>query len=178
MQDLEDSVSLVFARKDSRMIIILATIFFLLTLLAFSNGGTALEALSFTSLPLLARLELFLSTFFSTSPFTGSSMLLAVLGSFFGAINLALAYVYMRLRGEVIIHSGLYSGLGLVVAFLGIGCAACGTAFLSVLLGFFGFSSMLNILPYKGEEVGYIGLFILLMATYSLARKVAAPNVC
>ena len=74
--------------------------------------------------------------------------------------------------------SGLYSGIGLMVAFLGIGCAACGTAFLSLVLGFFGFSAMLNVLPYQGQEIGYIGLIILCIATYSLAKKVTAPNVC
>jgi hypothetical protein len=178
MKELEEGISLVFGRKDSRNVIILAAVFFMVILLVASNGRSSLDALSFTSLPFGSRIGLFLSTFFDTSTFTASSLILAVLGSIFGGINLALAYVYMRLRGEVILHSGLYSGFGLVVAFLGIGCAACGTAFLSVLLGFFGFSTMLSILPYKGEEIGYIGLLILLIATYSLAKKVAAPNVC
>lgn len=84
----------------------------------------------------------------------------------------------MKVRGDLIIQSGLYSGLGLIFAFLGIGCAACGTALLSVVLSFFGFSTMLSVLPYKGEEIGYIGILILCIATYVLAQKVTAPNVC
>ena len=84
----------------------------------------------------------------------------------------------MKIRGEVIIKSGVYSGIGLIFAFLGIGCAACGTAFLSVILGFFGFSTMLNVLPYQGQEIGYIGLIFLSIATYVLANKVMAPRVC
>jgi len=95
-----------------------------------------------------------------------------------GGINISLAYTYMRLRGQIILRSGLYSGIGVFMAFLGIGCAACGTALLSILLGFFGLSAMLNLLPYQGQEIGYIGLIFLSIASYSLAQKVSAPNVC
>ena len=84
----------------------------------------------------------------------------------------------MRLRGEIVFKSGLYSGIGLILAFLGFGCAACGTALLSVILGFFGFSAMLRLLPYQGLEIGYVGLIFLCMATYTLAQKVAVPNIC
>jgi hypothetical protein len=63
-------------------------------------------------------------------------------------------------------------------AFIGIGCAACGTAFLSIILSFFGFSAMLSLLPYEGQEIGYTGLIFLCIATYSLSRRVARSNVC
>jgi hypothetical protein len=179
MKSLTESISLIFARKDSRLVIILSTLLFILLLLVAQNGTSALDIYSFHMLPFATRLKLALATLFDvSSSFTTATLLLAALGSLLGAINLSMAYTYMRLRGEVILHSGLYSGLGLFTAFLGIGCVACGTAFLSVILGFFGFSTMLNVLPYKGEEIGYIGLIILCMATYSLAKKVAAPNVC
>lgn len=179
MKSLTESLTLIMGRKDSRRVIILSTLFFLLLLLVMQNGKSALDIYRFQMLPLATRLKLASLTFFDiSSSFTPSTILLAGLGSLLGAINLAMAYTYMRLRGAVILHSGLYSGLGLVAAFLGVGCVACGTALLSVLLSFFGFSAMLNYLPYKGEEVGYIGLLILCLATYSLAKKVTAPNVC
>src|SRR3989344_5102268 len=113
-------------------------------------------------------LVIMFSTLFDIkNTFTAGSLILATLGSLLGGINLSLAYTYMRLRGEIILHSGLYSGIGLIFAFLGVGCAACGTALFSVILGFFGFSAMLNLLPYQGQEIGYIGLIILCIATYS-----------
>lgn len=179
MKSLTGSLSLIMGRKDSRLVIILSTLLFLFLLLLVQNGKSALDIYGFQLLPLATRLKLATSTFFDiSSAFTLSTLLLAGLGSLLGAINLSLAYTYIRLRGEVILHSGLYSGIGLVAAFLGVGCVACGTAFLSVILSFFGFSAMLEFLPYKGEEIGYIGLLILCLATYSLAKKVMAPNVC
>ncbi len=179
MNQLTASLSLIFSRKDSRYVMICVTFAFLFLLLLVENGASALVILSFDALPIFRRLLLAFQTFFDiTSTFTASTLILAVLGSCLGGINLSLAYTYMRLRGDVIVRSGLYSGLGLFVAFLGIGCAACGTALLSVIFGFFGFSAMLQILPYEGMEIGYIGLLILCLASYTLAKKVAAPNVC
>lgn len=139
----------------------------------------AYDLLSFDSISFLKRGTLALSTLFDvTNSFSGGALILAVLGSFLGGINISLAYTYIRLRGEVILRSGLYSGIGLLFAFLGVGCAACGTALLSVILGFFGFSAMLHLLPFQGQEIGYIGLIFLCIATYTLAHKVAVPNVC
>ncbi|MFA5131910.1 MAG: hypothetical protein WC444_01130 [Candidatus Paceibacterota bacterium] len=173
------SLRLIMERRDSRMVIIISTLVFLFLLLLTQNGTAAYDALGFTSLSLSARIGLFFSTLFDIkNTFTTGSFILAVLGSFLGGINISLAYTYMRLRGQIILRSGLYSGIGVFMAFLGIGCAACGTALLSILLGFFGLSAMLNLLPYQGQEIGYIGLIFLSIASYSLAQKVSAPNVC
>lgn len=148
-------------------------------LLATQNGKEAFEVLGFTSIPFYKRTTLFLSSFFDiSSSFTLGSFILATLGSFLGGINLSLAYTYIKIRGQVLVKSGLYSGIGLLFAFFGIGCAACGTALLSVILGFFGFSAMLNVLPYQGQEIGYVGLIFLCTATYTLAKKVMTPYVC
>jgi hypothetical protein len=179
MKHLVTSLSLIVRRKDSRLVIIIATTVFASLLLLVENGRAAYDILSFGAIPLGRRLAIALPTLFDIkNTFTAGSLILAILGSFLGGINLSLAYTYMRLRGAVLLHSGLYSGIGLLFAFFGVGCAACGTALLSVVLGFFGFSAMLNILPYQGQEIGYIGLIFLCIATYTLAHKVAVPNVC
>ncbi len=179
MKPLLSSLQLIVTRKDSRYVIIFATIIFLLLLLVVQNGGASLDMFGLTAIPFGRRLLLSLSVFFDIkSTFTGGTLILAVLGSLLGGINLSLAYTYIKMRGDMIVKSGLYSGMGLILAFLGIGCAACGTAVLSLLLGFFGFSAMLQLLPYQGQEIGYVGLIILCIATYTLAKKVSAPNVC
>lgn len=179
MKALADGLYLIVTRKDSRMVIIIATVVFLLLLLAVQNGKTAFMMFDLDSLPVGRRVSLFFSSFFDIkSTFTAGALILATLGSFLGGINLALAYTYMKMRGEVILKSGLYSGIGLVFAFFGVGCAACGSALLSVVLGFFGFSAMLQVLPYQGQEIGYIGLIFLCIATYSLSKKVVTPGVC
>jgi len=179
MKSLVDGLRLIATRKDSRLVIIFSTLSFLLVLLLVQNGKGAFEMLGLDSFSVAKRAALFVMIFFDfTSTFTSVTLILTILGSLIGGINISLAYTYIKIRGEMILKSGLYSGFGLVLAFLGIGCAACGTAVLSVLLGFFGFSAMLNVLPYQGLEIGYIGLIFLCIATYLLAKKVTAPNVC
>lgn len=172
-------MTIILSRKDSRTVIIITTALFLLFLLLFINGRTAYDTLSFDVLPWFERATLFLSTLTDIrNSFDANSLILAILGALLGGINMSLAYTYMKLRGEIILRSGLYSGAGLILAFIGVGCVACGTAFLSILLSFLGFSTMLHMLPYHGMEIGYIGLIILSMATYYLAKRVATPGVC
>ncbi len=179
MKRLSNALQVVLQRKDSLLVLLISTVIFFLLLLITQNGKDAHAVFGFTTLALHTKLSLFITTLFDISnTFTLGAFLLAFLGSLIGGINLSLAYTYVKIRGEVIVRSGLYSGLGLVAAFFGIGCAACGTALLSVMLGFLGFSTMLNVLPYQGLEIGYIGLIFLCIATYSLAGKVLTPNVC
>lgn len=179
MKHFVTGLSLIFKRKDTIFVIIFATVFFMLGILLLQNGKASYSVFDFTFLPLSRRLGMATSTFFDIqNTFTVSALVLAFLGSFLSGINISLAYLYMRLRGRVVLHSGLYSGIGLLFAFFGVGCAACGTALLGLILGFFGLSAVLNILPYHGEEIGYLGIIIVCIATYTLARKVALPNVC
>lgn len=151
---------------------------FVLAVFAVQNGPSALLVVSFGTLPFLTRMQLFAQVYFDIASFTTFSLILGVIGSLVGATNTALLYVYMKTRGEVIVRSGLYSGAGLIFAVLGIGCAACGTVLIGSILGFLGLGSVLSLLPYHGEEIGALGILVLLVVTYSLAKKVATPNVC
>ncbi|HCC06138.1 TPA: hypothetical protein DEP94_02150 [Candidatus Nomurabacteria bacterium] len=179
MKHIVTGVSLVFSRKDSRIILIVSTFIFFMLLLATENGKNAMSVFSFDTITYEKQIKLFLSTLFDVSnTFSVNSLILSILGSLLGGINISLAFIYMKTRGEIIIRSGLYSGIGLFLAFIGIGCAACGTALIAVLLSFLGLSAMLHALPYQGQEIGYIGIIFLCMATYSLAVKVSAPTTC
>lgn len=179
MKHLVNGFFLIIKRRDGRWIVFVASTLLITLLFAFQNGSTAIQIFSLDALTVARRISLFLQLFFDmTSAFTPAALVLAILGSILGAFNLALAYVYIKLRGEVILKSGLYSGFGLVLAFLGVGCAACGTAFLATIFSFLGLSSVLEIFPYHGQEIGYVGIIVLFLATYTLAKKVAQPLVC
>jgi hypothetical protein len=178
MNHLGSGVSLVLARIKTRIIALCASFTLMFVVLAVQNGKGALDVLSFQSLGLPDRIRVAAISFFDLGGFHPSSLFLALVGAVLGGLNIALAYAYIASRKELILRSGLYSGTGLLLALLGIGCAACGTAFLSVIASALGFSSFLGLLPYHGIEIGYMGLFILILATNSLAKKAAAPAVC
>ncbi len=172
------SLRVVAQKKDSRMVLMGSTLFFLLTILLVEKSETLLS-ISKLSFSWVEKTTLIFSYLFDIgSSFTLGSLILVILGSVLSGINLAFAYTYFTTRAKVLMKTNLYSGIGLFFALLGVGCAACGTALLSTLLGLVGFSSILGFLPYQGLEVGYIGLAILMLATISLAKKVIAPNIC
>jgi hypothetical protein len=161
-----------------RMVFYGMAVVFVLAVFAVQNGSSATDVFSFGTLPFFTKVKLFAQVFFDLSSFTVFSLVLGVLGSLVGALNTALLYVYMKSRGDVVVSSGLYSGVGLLFAVLGIGCAACGTVLVGSVLGYLGLSSVFGVLPYHGEEIGALGIFVLVLVTYSLAKKVSTPNVC
>jgi hypothetical protein len=75
MKSLLDSFHLVITRKDSRLVIIVSTIIFLLLLLVAQNGEGSMEMLSLTSIPFIKRLGLAFLVFFDIkSTFTAGTL--------------------------------------------------------------------------------------------------------
>lgn len=95
-------------------------------------------------------------------------------------VNIALLTYYIR-RRQVKSHSTrahLASLGGLVSAALGIGCAACGSVVLTAVLGLFGASGFLLLLPFHGAEFGFFGILLLCFSIYYLMRRIQDPVVC
>lgn len=152
MEKLVSGITLVTTRKDSRRVIILSTIFLLILLLATENVKE------------------------SGNTLTAGMIILAVLGSFLAGINLSFAYTYMNLRRGTL-WSVFNWNIRSFVALMKTGGEMYGMAAFSTLLGFLGFSAMLSFIPGEAEEVGHVGLIILLIATFALARKMEHPVV-
>lgn len=105
------------------------------------------------------------------------SLLIAV----FSGINIALLAYYTRrvktaTKGFKRLHAGSY--VGLVIGFLGVGCAACGSVILTAILATTSAGGLLLALPFKGAELGIFALGILLWSNYFLAKKISNPLVC
>ena len=80
-------------------------------------------------------------------------------------INIALLVYYTRrvktaAKGLKKLHPGSY--LGIIVGFLGVGCAACGPVILTAIFATIGAGGLLVALPFKGAELGIIALGILI----------------
>jgi len=76
-------------------------------------------------------------------------------------------------------HAGTgIAGVGGVLAFLGIGCAACGAALLTAILSWVGGVSLLTILPLHGVEFSIIALGFLLYGHYYILGKIQTGITC
>jgi len=105
------------------------------------------------------------------------SILIALLSG----LNVALLAYYTRrvknaTKGFKRVHTGSY--IGLIVGFLGVGCAACGSVILTAVLATLGAGGLLLALPFQGAEVGALALLILLWSNYFLVKKISNPIVC
>jgi drug/metabolite transporter (DMT)-like permease len=143
MNRLVSGISVVAERKDSRRITISCAALFMLLLLLVQNENSSLES---------------------------EAVIISLLGSLLAAINLSLAYLCMHAYKRE--TGGASEESHPLYTYLRAGGATYGTALLSIILAFFGFSTMLSVFPGESRDVGYIGLIILLMATFALSRKV------
>lgn len=76
-------------------------------------------------------------------------------------------------RGEI--AAGLGGAAGGAIA---AGCAACGSFLLATVLSFLGASGALALLPLRGGEFGLLGIALLLLSIFLIARKIVEPLVC
>lgn len=96
-----------------------------------------------------------------------------VLAMLFG-VNAAFIERYMRRQVRLHQAAGA-SAFGVLVGLLGVGCAACGSALFASLLGTGG---ALAALPLRGQEFTWLGILLVLLSTFSLARKLVEPEAC
>lgn len=97
----------------------------------------------------------------------------------FIGINVSLLLFYFRMYRAAPSAASVASGtLGGIAAILGFGCAACGSLFLASFAATLGGTGILAALPYGGEEIGYIGMALLLLSAFLLIRAINKPVVC
>ena len=172
-------IKTIIKRKDSLTVFLLTSFVILIGYFFIQNWRMAEEVLSFTGLPFMRLIKLFFVTFFDFSHFTNLSVFPLFLGTIlFGGLVVSLLYTYIKIREEILFKSGIYGGFGLILAVIGMGCAACGTILLQVIFSLFGFGGLLAIFPYHGLEIGYIGLILLVINSYTLRHKLGGPLTC
>lgn len=109
--------------------------------------------------------------------FTFSSKIITIILSILAGINIAMLvyFIKKRLALRRAAGAGVLSILG---GFLGIGCVSCGSVILSSIFGLTATASFIGVLPLKGLELGLLGILILLLSIYILARKIRNHVVC
>ena len=93
-------------------------------------------------------------------------------------MNISLFTYQVRQRRQFSGSSAGASSLGIASGALGIGCAACNSLVLMSILGITGGAGVIGLLPLKGGEFGILGVLLLGLATYLLAKLITKPLVC
>lgn len=111
--------------------------------------------------------------------FTMVSVTYTIMIAILFGINIAMLVYYVKKRKALFRGRDSAAGMGgLVAGIFGIGCAACGTFLLSVILTFLGAGGLIALLPLGGEEFGILGVLLLLYSVYWIAKKIEEPQIC
>lgn len=140
------------------------------------------KVLTYDSASVLDKLSFVLSLYGSIATnFTVVSALYTLLIALLFGIQVALLVYYIcRVRGGIDkVHKAGTVGLGgLISGVLGIGCTACGTFILTSVLVLFGATGFLAVLPFGGEEFGFLGVALLGYSVMLLVKKISDPLTC
>jgi hypothetical protein len=109
--------------------------------------------------------------------FTPLSRTVTIVSAALAGLQVSLLVYYLRQTAKLQQSMGM-SLVGIVTSMLGIGCASCGSVVLTSLIGFSSTSVVLGILPFKGQEFGFIGIAILLYAIGFTVKKINQPYTC
>ena len=165
MKKLTQSYKLVFSNVSYILLaLIIALVFYFLNVVILSY--VSLKSI-YSSLGAYEALKIFLIISFSLQnqikllsffSLIATSVLIGIL------ITMMIFKVKMQTTGE---REGLLATIGIVIAAVAPGCAACGIGLISA-LGAGGI--ILAILPFKGFEISLIAIIILIYANFRLAK--------
>lgn len=144
------------------------------------NLGLMYHVLTQADVPLWMRLRVPLAFLGSISTnFSPISAVSAVLISLLFGLDAALLTKYFSRRASGTGGSGLALGTGgMASGILGIGCAACGSVLATGALSLVGATGILVLLPLRGGEFGILGVLLLALSVFSVAKNIAQAPVC
>jgi len=161
-----------FSRKFifSTSIIVLINILLIVYLRNFILVNDTL----FSSFSILARLRLYGSLLLGmTTSMTYLALFLMLITAILTGLNITLVIKKIaKLQKMRRVH--LATGGSTLLAIVGGGCASCGLPVISLL----GLSQSLLFLPFKGVELPYISIFLLLLSLYFLIKSNNKAEAC
>ena len=109
--------------------------------------------------------------------FTPLSRTLTIISATLTGIQASLLTHYLRQSIRIQAEMGI-SFAGIITSMIGVGCASCGSVVLTSLIGIGSATTILRVLPFKGQEFGFVGIIILLAAIFFTLKNINQPLNC
>ncbi len=136
------------------------------------------EIIGFDALTLAGRLRILVTSIgIWGSGLTASARVSAILIILLTGVNMAFFIYFLQHRIATLRASSL-GWWGMAVSLFGVGCASCGSAILTTLLGFGTATAVVAALPFHGTEFTVLGIISIAASIVVLARKIANPGIC
>lgn len=154
------------------LVALVASFASLLTIVVAQNVTLVRDLVVFGPLPIESRLEILVVMLpfvgSGTEPFTGVGMIAT---SLLVGINLSMLTFHLNEHGLSLVHSS-GSITGVVLGTMGAGCAVCGAAVASAILGLFGAAGIIAYLPLDGLEFLLTAVVFVPLSTYWLVTGI------
>lgn len=174
---MKDTLVEAFGEAGS-IVIALVSMLILFSAIAIIPNIALLGQVFTSTVPISQKLSFILALFQSPAANATTVGFIAILTNvFLSGIVIALSVYAFRKRAKNVGAMGV-SGIGMVSAFIGIGCASCGSLLLTTLIPFLGIGALASILPLGGVEFSILGIVLLLAAAYQLLKQIAKPMTC
>lgn len=111
----------------------------------------------------------------NVTPF--SAVLIMTMSILFG-INASMFIYYIKQAKEVPRKEGAGAISAFVSGMFGVGCASCGSFLLGSLLASFGASSIITLLPLRGEELSILSIILLSLSIHWMSKSIQLNKVC
>ncbi len=109
--------------------------------------------------------------------FTPLSRSLTIFSATLTGVQSSLLIYYVRRSMRIQKEMGV-SVVGVISSLIGVGCASCGSVVLTSIIGFGSATTLLGILPFRGQEFGFLGIAILFTAIGFTLKKINEPYAC
>lgn len=178
IHDIQTALSVVF--RQSRFVLYgllsaFAAWILITVIMQFRFWG---QILSIPELPLSTQLEIILTSFgIWGSGFTAKTFVAALSIILLTGVNSSLFIYFLQHRIQILRASSL-GWWGMTLSLFGVGCASCGSALLTALIGFGAATTVVAALPFHGSEFLVFGILSILISIVLFARKIANPDVC
>jgi hypothetical protein len=109
--------------------------------------------------------------------FTTLSLVLTTIGAILTGVQTSLLIYYLKQSFRLKRLAGT-SVAGTLLSLIGVGCASCGSVILSSVLGLGFTTRFLGFFPFKGQEIGFLGIVVLVYVIRLTLKKIKNPLVC
>lgn len=170
----------VFREKRYLLLAVLTGLFAFAFAVLFPNIKLLSQFFNDSAISIYQKMLLLFNLFGSiTVNFTLFTASYTILISILFGMNTALLAFHIRNRISTIKQSGTVLGvMGIASGILGIGCAACGSIVISLILPIFGGGAFLSFLPLQGGEFGILSIILLSLSYYLIAKEIQKSKIC
>ncbi len=178
MRDIYFSIKTVFRKPLYLVLAVLITLLLLLVNAIVINKGLITFLLQWDIFDWSIRLRVIGSALLNAGAVLGvvDKIFLLTL-SVLAGISVVLLLYFIKRRIRVGLEGGA-SLAGIILSFIGIGCASCGSVILSSVIGLSTATAFISFLPLDGLEIGLASFVLLGWSIYSVSKKIQNPLLC